>query len=292
MKKYVLLITVFFWNLIFSQSVGDIAFVGFNADGDNDLAIAVLADLAATNPIYITDGKITTDGKKEGTTEGILKWERASTVTAGTIVVFTDVDLESRSVSVGTLSEPDAGFSLNATDGDAVFVCIGDPTVDEMVEETTWLAGIFNSNDGIETIANFSATELVVGDTFVIIDDTASKDGGEYNGARSGESNAAAYRLLIGDESNWTTSTSDGESILPFDTTSFDDATLMSVKSPVLEGVLVSVQNGFVQATKGEIEDIYTIMGESIKNGRLTQGVYFVRVTLYGKTDLVKVISK
>ena len=52
-----------FWCLIFTftlflkinaQSPGDIAFIAFNADGDDDFAIVALADLAANSTIYIT----------------------------------------------------------------------------------------------------------------------------------------------------------------------------------------------------------------------------------------------
>ena len=42
---------------IIAQSTGDITFVGFNADGDDDFAVLVLKDLPANTLIYFTDNE-------------------------------------------------------------------------------------------------------------------------------------------------------------------------------------------------------------------------------------------
>lgn len=103
------------WCLIFTftlflkmnaQSPGDIAFIAFNADGDDDFAVVVLADLAANSTIYITDKE--SDGAGGITSgEGTLTWYTgAATIKAGTVIVFTDVNNDTNpnfGVSVGVL---------------------------------------------------------------------------------------------------------------------------------------------------------------------------------------------
>lgn len=73
-----------YWCLIFTftlflkmnaQSPGDIAFIAFNADGNDDFAVVVLADLAANSTIYITDNE--SDGAGGITSgEGTLTWSK------------------------------------------------------------------------------------------------------------------------------------------------------------------------------------------------------------------------
>ena len=56
-----------------AQSPGDIAFIAFNADGDDDFAIVALTELAANSTIYITDNE--SDGAGGITSgEGTLTW--------------------------------------------------------------------------------------------------------------------------------------------------------------------------------------------------------------------------
>ena len=42
-----------------SQNTGNIAFVSFNVDGDDDFAIVVLVDILANTTIYFTDDETT-----------------------------------------------------------------------------------------------------------------------------------------------------------------------------------------------------------------------------------------
>jgi len=42
---------------VYAQATGDISFIGFNADTDDDFAIVVLNDLPANTTIYFRDGE-------------------------------------------------------------------------------------------------------------------------------------------------------------------------------------------------------------------------------------------
>ena len=56
-----ILLCLFFQNALisFCQSTGDIAFTGYNTDGNKDFAIVTLADIAASTTIYFTDDETT-----------------------------------------------------------------------------------------------------------------------------------------------------------------------------------------------------------------------------------------
>ncbi len=203
-------------------SAGDISFTAMNADGDDDFAIVALADIPANVIFYFTDNEPNADGSGFADfNEGTLEWATGGAViSAGTIVVFTDTDSGTNPLfgaSVGTLSVPsfDAGMNLSSS-GDALYTVEGSPEFDGI---TTWLAGIQNeaNNQG----ANFTATGLTVGTTFINYYTTGSPDGGYYSGDRNTQSSFSDYLPLLGDNSNWTIESSNGENILPISTSAF-----------------------------------------------------------------------
>ena len=76
----------------FCQSLGDLAFIAFNADGDKDFAIVILAAISPNTTFYFTDNETTGEDGFVGS-EGVLTWSSGTApIAAGTVVVFTDVD--------------------------------------------------------------------------------------------------------------------------------------------------------------------------------------------------------
>jgi hypothetical protein len=204
---------------ISAQSTGDITFVGFNADGDDDFAILVMNDLPANTLIYFTDNEpnVAGDGVAD-TNEGTIKWDTGgSVINAGTIITFTDTDVASNpgfATSVGSISYVESGMNL-AAGGDALYAVLGDPTTNNT---TAWLAGIQNQSG--QEGANFSATGLVSGETFLDFSGgSGNPDGGAYDRSNISGTQAALLQS-INNASNWNTNTSDGEALLPFTTTS------------------------------------------------------------------------
>ena len=204
---------------IIAQSTGDITFVGFNADGDDDFAVLVLKDLPANTLIYFTDNEPNVAGNGiADTNEGTIKWDTGgSVISAGTIITFTDTDGASNpnfATSVGSISYVESGMNFSAG-GDALYAVLGDPTTNNA---TAWLAGIQNEsgNEG----ANFSASGLVSGETFLDFSGgSGSPDGGAYDRSNTSGTQAALLQS-INDASNWNTNSSNGEALLPFTTTS------------------------------------------------------------------------
>ena len=219
----VILVNIFTLSFGWGLSTGDIAFTAFNADGDDDFAIVALADIPANTTIYFSDNEPNSDGTGFlDYNEGQLKWATGgSTISAGTIIVFTDTDNDGNTsfgASTGTLSDPFGRDPNLAADGDALYAVEG--TDDgSAITVSAWLAGIQNEsgNEG----SNFDQTELTAGTTFINFYSSGSPDGGYYSGDRQGQSSFSGYLTHLGDDSKWTTETSNGENILPISTSAF-----------------------------------------------------------------------
>ena len=221
-----LIFTFLLCSTINAQSAGDIAFTAFNADGNDDFALVMLADLPANTTLYITDNE--SDGAGGITSgEGTLTWLTGSSVIkAGTVVIFTDVDNGSNTnfgVSIGSLNET-GSFNLSPSSKDGILVFLGS---DESTP-TSFIAALQIGNDPA-TLGPFegdgitlSNTGLVIGASIIVIDSSASPDGATYNSSRSNQISYSNYYSLLSDDSNWTNIVNgDGETLLPFSTEAF-----------------------------------------------------------------------
>jgi len=212
-----------------AQSAGDIAFVGFNTDGDKDFAIVALADIAANSTIYFTDDSTTGVGSPSALTggEGTITWSSGSNIiNAGTIVIFSDLDNDSNpnfGVNIGSITRS-GSFNISSS-RDNIIAYIG-----TLGTPTTYIAAIQigTASSGSYVIGPFDGdgitltnTTLVIGTSLILADNSASPDGGVYNGSRSGQVSFSGYYSDIEDNSNWSTSTTDGESFLPFSQEAF-----------------------------------------------------------------------
>jgi hypothetical protein len=231
-KKYslrgIFVCLFFLYPLInFSQSIGDIAFIAFNTDGDKDFAIVALADIAGSTTIYFTDDETT--GVSSPSTlvgsEGTITWSTgANIIKAGTTVVFTDIDNDGNpafGASIGTITRS-GSFNLSGSkDGIIAFIGTDSST------PTTYIAAIQIGNDNTflgpfnGDAITLTNTGLVIGTSIIIADNTASPDGGFYAGSRSSEGSYAAYYSLINTNGNWATESDNGELSLDFSQESF-----------------------------------------------------------------------
>ena len=305
MRKFYTSILVLFLvsSLAFAQSTGDIAFIAYNVDGDDDFAFVALADIPANTTVYFTDNE--PDGVGGFTTgEGFLQWDSgASVVAEGTVVVFTDTDSASNGgfgASVGTLSDVGAGSLNLAGGGDSLLAYLG---TDE-VTPTTFLAGFENASGASSTLVG---TGLTAGSTFVSFS-SGSPDGGTYTGDRDTEMAFADYLTLIGNTSNWTTNSSDGEALLPFDTTVFTLATLgfeeQNIQSieiypnPVAQGFF-KIDNTLGQTVRVVV---YNTLGKEVINtiynnnrvdvSALSSGVYIAQFTIGNAVESRKLVIR
>jgi predicted extracellular nuclease/Ca2+-binding RTX toxin-like protein len=90
---------------------GSIAFVGFNADGNDNLAFVALQDIQVGESITFEDNEWNGTGWAD-TNENAFIWTATSTVTAGTVIHLDNVGSASPSASTGTVV-----FGASATYG-------------------------------------------------------------------------------------------------------------------------------------------------------------------------------
>ena len=91
-------------------SAGDIAFIAYNADGGDDFAFVALVDIPANETIYFTDNEWNGSAFND-INEGELTWTNTSILSAGSVVVLSDVS-SNPSSNVGSITG--SGFNLGA----------------------------------------------------------------------------------------------------------------------------------------------------------------------------------
>ncbi|MGB1232472.1 MAG: hypothetical protein ACPG5M_09550, partial [Winogradskyella sp.] len=258
MKKLYILLSILITSIGFAQSTGDISFIGFNADGDDDFAIVALADIAANTTIYFSDDELNGSGGFVDSNEGNIQWVTPSTIiVAGTVVTFTDTDSAGNAgfaASIGTISYLGSGTINLSGGGDALFAYVG---TDENTP-TTFLSGIQNEANNFGDLTGSGLTE---GTTFVTFTTSGSPDGGKYSGPRNSETLFANYIALIGNSANWTTENSNGELVLPFDTTSFTEAATATPNLSV-SGAISGLD--YFEGNGPSNEDTFTVSGNNL----------------------------
>lgn len=242
MKRLLLLIgaCLLFNGIVLGQSAGDIAFIGFNADGDDDFAIVVLEDLPDT-VIHFSDRDWL--GSAFDTGEGTLFWDTEGTISQGTVVIFTDVDSDGNAsfgASVGSIT--DTGSLNLSVSGDALWAFVTNG-----VDDTTFVAAITNE-DG--EFLNIAGTGLTSGtNAFDLSDGAGTPDGGAYVGTRL-NSSFSNFLPLIMDFSNWEEDNDNGEVFLPYNSTSFATSSTISISGDAGWRMLS------LPITGGDVEDI------------------------------------
>ena len=197
-------------------ATGAIAFTGFNADGNDDIAFVALTAIPGNAVIYFTDNEwngspIGSGGAFNDFNESEWMWTApVDGVAAGTVVTINNINTTT-TTSVGTVAFTDSANRGLSTSGDAVYAFQGSSHTAEV-----FLAEI--SSDAAASIVN---SGLTAGSTAVVL--SASSDGARYKGSRSNQTTFAGYLSLIGNvATNWDDiANGDGTTYLPFNTAAF-----------------------------------------------------------------------
>ncbi|SCY77499.1 choice-of-anchor I family protein [Flavobacterium caeni] len=193
---------------------GDLAFVGFNADGNDDLAFVTFKDITPDTNIYFCDSEW--NGTAFGTDEGDFTWNSGDQIIpAGTVVMLNNVST-GMIPSVGSIVLNNAGGLSN--DDEAMFAFLGTaPRV-----PTTMLAAIANN---ATAFGSLDGTGLTAGTTAIVL--PQGTDIGNYNGPRTGLTHAA-YLAQLNDAAQWQVENASGNDAtngitpdLPFNGTPF-----------------------------------------------------------------------
>lgn len=208
---------------------GDLAFTSFNADEDG-WALTTFVDIAANTDIYFNDNEW--DGSAFNTGESAYLWNTgASTIAAGSVIRFSDVDKNSLATSSGFFSVLDnSNLGLSATD-DTIYAYLGS----SYLSPTTFLAAISNASDIAGSKGGLINTGLVEGVSAIEL--TSSTDFAEYTGPRSGELGYAGYKPLVGDIANWNMVVGGNQELQLPNTTAF---TVTAVPEPETYAMLLA----------------------------------------------------
>ena len=197
-------------------TTGAIAFTGFDADANDDIAFVALTTIPENSAIFFSDNEW--NGSAIGSGGAFLDFNESEMVwiappggvAAGTIVTISNISAAT-STNVGSVAFSDNSNRGFSTTADAVYVFQG----------STHVPSVFLTGITTDTAASFANTGLTAGSTEVVL--ASSSDGARYKGPRIGQTTFAGYLSLLGNvAANWDDiGNGDGASFLPFDTTAF-----------------------------------------------------------------------
>jgi hypothetical protein len=183
-------------------AVGSIAFVGYNADGNDNLAFVALEVIAVGEVIYFEDNEWNGSGWND-TNEGAFSWTATSSVAAGTIVLIDNIGSGTITSSTGTVIDasvlsPSRGTNRGIGAGDEVIYAYQGSAA-----SPTFIAAIasggFNATNGLLTNTGLTAGQNAL--DLSPLDDDA--DIAAFNGLRNTQANFAAYLPIINNPVYW-----------------------------------------------------------------------------------------
>jgi RTX calcium-binding nonapeptide repeat (4 copies) len=199
---------------------GSIAFVGFNADGNDNLAFVALEALTAGTVIHFNDNEWT--GSAFNTGESGFSWTASGAIAAGTVVTLDTINGTTTS-NLGTVAFFDSTNKGIAGDGEIVYAYVGASNA-----PTAFLTAVANSGFTANG-ATLTGTGLVEGSTALNLGSVdAGADIGAYNGARDSAAQFSDYAAILNTASNFTVQDAGGDQSIdgtfpdvPFNTTAF-----------------------------------------------------------------------
>ncbi len=203
-------------------NAGDIAFVGFNGDGNDNIAFVALVDIAIGETIVFEDNEWNGTVWQD-TNESAFSWTATSIVTAGTIVRLDNIGTGTTAATTGTVVIPIPGRGANrglAVTSESLYAYQGS------ANSPTFITAISINAFSDLTTGLLTGTGLTAGTNAIAL--SGNIDIAAYNGVRSGQANFAAYQSLINNPANWITQDGAGDQSIdgvapdtPFDTTTF-----------------------------------------------------------------------
>lgn len=185
-----------------SLSPGSIAFVGFNADANDDLAFVALAPIAENVVIRFTDNEwngspVGAGGAFIDSNEGIITWTApVGGMAAGTVVRLGSLATPSPVASAGTLTRSGA-FDMGS-DHETVYAYQGAAQI------PTGFLAVIATHNGDSTVG----TGLAPAHLIYLPND---KDIAAYSGSRSSQASFTGYLTLLGVAGNWVTEDGTGD---------------------------------------------------------------------------------
>jgi hypothetical protein len=274
MKRLVLIFTILMANSLHAQlSAGEMAFIAFSADADDDFALVNFVDILANTIVYFTDSEW--DGSAFGTDENDFSWNSgASVISEGTVITCNTISATA-SVSVGTIVGAPGGISGSA---EAIFAFLGTTPR----TPTIFITAVANSDAASSSLDNTGLTAETTAITYPTGTDVA-----QYIGPRTGLQ-ANGYLIALNDIANYTLANNSGDQstlVLPFDTTAFMMSTV-DATAPSVANTFVSNQNTIDVIFT---EDVTLASAENTSNYAIDNGITITSV-VYNSLNLTATV--
>ncbi len=299
MKNPLLLLAIILFGSYFSWSqttlgAGDIAFIGYNADGPQDFAFVLLTDIDAGTIIKFTDHgwlNSTGNGFSNDSSDSIISWTATSTLTTGTIIYIDGTVTTEGSITSGS------GLELNRF-GDQIFAYQGTDDVN-----ASFISGIHMNVVTVSDDANWDnsdavsdgrlsnlPTSLTNGINALRVLNTSGGnpevDNGIYNCINTNSIDIAALRTSINDFMNWNVDNFDEFVLNPFPCefaqAPCPDITNFSVINPMPTSIDLT-WDGSAEATNGYLIEVYN----SNEDPASTTPVFMENVTAGNTTSTI-----
>jgi uncharacterized protein len=199
-------------------AAGNIAFVGFNADGNDNTAFVALVNINPGEVIIFDDNEWNGTSFND-TNESTFSWTATTLVLAGTVVRIDNIGSGTISASTGTVTTPVPNRGLG-TSTESLYAYQG------TAASPTFITAISNNNFSDSTTGSLINTGLTAGVNAIGLSNNV--DIAAYNGARTGQANFASYLSLINNPANWQTQDGSGDQSndsnfpdVPFNATAF-----------------------------------------------------------------------
>lgn len=190
-KKVTGFIFILLISTIFAQSTGDIAFIGWNSDGNDDIAFLTFIDISEGTKIYFRDDEYTSTWN---TGEGAISWAAPSGgISQGTVIQIYDCELSPPTTSSGSVVVEDNGLDISNSE-DAFYAYL---STDGWNSGTyTFLAAFCNATSFGPYLTGTGLTE----DTDAWA--WGNKDNWKYTGPTS-SSSVSEMKTNLQNSSNW-----------------------------------------------------------------------------------------
>ncbi|UPJ51762.1 choice-of-anchor I family protein [Bradyrhizobium sp. 200] len=223
---------------------GSIAFIAFNADGNDGFAFIVIDPIAAGTIIRFSDnewnGLAIGSGGAFNTGEGGLTWTNGeSELAAGTIVEFLNTSSAgTRSANIGTIS---GGTIALGNSDESIYAFVGTSES----APATFLTAVTNTNGGFNSAASGSlaGTGLTAGSTALVLPRTDGADVAAYDPTLGGLYFASRAAALAAFNSTTNFVAQSGSGDQNADETTPDAPFLTDPQSPIA-GVTFTIQSG------------------------------------------------
>lgn len=225
-----------------SLATGDIAFVGFNADGSDGFSFVALSNVEENSTIFFRDDEWSGTSFNSG--ENVVTWQSgALVVAAGSIVHVSNVASGTILSNVGSTSLSGLGGFGTSNEGLFAYTGVGANS------PTTFLSAIFN-NTAAGSGSTLAGTGLISGTSAVEFGN--NHDVLAYTGPRDNQATFAGYQTLVNNSSLWVSEDGAGDQSgngsapdTPFSNVSFSILPAATVSAtPEPAALLLSMSSG------------------------------------------------